>query len=65
MSQDTIDKPEYKQLLTGIIIVQRRGKNKEMGVLIGTKIDIHLALIKNFLPDLAVDIDRHITANQS
>jgi hypothetical protein len=54
------DKPECKQLLTGIIIEQRRGKNKEKGVLIGTKIDIHLALIKNFLPELSVEIDRHI-----
>ncbi|MBG9909122.1 hypothetical protein BCPR1_04435 [Bacillus paranthracis] len=65
VDSETIDKPVYKQLLTGIIIEQCREKNKEMGVLIGTKIDVHLALIKNFLPDLAVDIDRHIKANKS
>ncbi|MGG0509338.1 hypothetical protein ABE078_17860 [Priestia megaterium] len=65
MNPGIIKNPEYKQLLTGIIIEQRREKNKEMGVLIGTKIDIHLALIKNFLPDLVVDIDRHIATNRS
>ncbi|MEC1718408.1 hypothetical protein [Schinkia azotoformans] len=56
---NTCDNPEPKQLLTGIIIEQRRGKNKEMGVLIGTRIDIHLALIKHFLSDLVDDINHH------
>ncbi|KAA0796728.1 hypothetical protein DN398_25365 [Bacillus sp. JAS102] len=55
-----IDKQECKQLLTGIIIEQRREKNKEIGILLGTKVDIHLALIKWGLPELAGDIDRHI-----
>ncbi|WP_461672524.1 hypothetical protein [Priestia megaterium] len=63
VNRDISNKPGYKQLLTGIIIEQRREKNKEMGVLIGTKIDIHLALIKHFLPYLAVEIDRHIKVN--
>ncbi|WP_226556167.1 hypothetical protein [Priestia aryabhattai] len=65
MNPGIVKNSEYKQLLTGIIIEQRREKNKEMGVLIGTKIDIHLALIKNFLPGLVVDIDRHIATNRS
>jgi hypothetical protein len=55
LNQDTFDKSEYKQLLTGIIIEQRREKNKEIGVLIGTRIGIHLALIKNYIPDLFDD----------
>lgn len=64
LNQDTFDKSEYKQLLTGIIIEQHRGKNKEMGLLIGTRIDIHLDLITYFIPDLLDYISRHITANR-
>ena len=64
LNQDTFDKPEYNQLLTGITIEQRREKNNEMGVLIGTRIDIHLDLITYFIPDLLEYISRHITANR-
>ncbi|WP_318582149.1 hypothetical protein [Bacillus paranthracis] len=59
-STDAIDKPEAKQLLTGIIIEQRREKNKEIGVLIGTKIWVHLLAIQKFLPELADEINSHI-----
>lgn len=57
----TPDKPACKQLLTGIIIEQRRGKNKDMEVLIGTRIHIHLFAIKHFLPELDDEISRFIT----
>ncbi|MCE4045152.1 hypothetical protein LXM56_13515 [Lysinibacillus fusiformis] len=59
----TPDKPACKQLLTGIIIEQRRGKNKDMEVLIGTRIHIHLLAIKHFLPELDDEISQFITFN--
>lgn len=48
-------KSDKKQLLSGIIIEQRRGKGNEKGILIGTRIDVHLTLIKHFLPELLDD----------
>lgn len=55
------DKPTRKQLLKGIIIEQHRGKNKDMEVLIGTRIHIHLFAIKHFLPELGDEISRFIS----
>ncbi|MBU3169899.1 hypothetical protein [Clostridium estertheticum] len=56
LNQDTFDSSKCKQLLTGIIIEHRREKDKAPGVLIGTRIGIHIALIKNYIPDLFDDI---------
>lgn len=55
------DKPVCKQLLTGIIIEQRRGRKKDAEVIIGTRIYIHLLLIKHFLMELEDEISRYIT----
>lgn len=41
-----------RQLLGGIIIEHRKDKGKETGVLIGTRIGVHLGLIHQFLPEL-------------
>ena len=48
----SIHDEEAKQLLSAIIIEQRRGKGKQTGVLIGTRIKVHLDLIRHFLPNL-------------
>lgn len=39
-------------LLTAITIAHRRGKNNNPGVLIGTRVAVHLELIKKFLPEV-------------
>ena len=39
-------------LLTAITIEQRRGKNGNVGVLVGTRIGVHLGLIQKFLPEV-------------
>lgn len=45
-----------KQLLSAITIEQKREKNGKPGVLIGTRISLHLSLIKHFLPKLEINI---------
>ncbi|MDH4567931.1 hypothetical protein E8E95_14705 [Pseudomonas sp. BN414] len=41
-----------RQLLTGITIEQRRERNGKPGILLGTRISKHLALIEKFLPEV-------------
>ncbi len=53
------DSDTSKQLLTGIFIEQRKEKNNEIGVLIGTKIGVHLGLIDKFIPELTADLWAH------
>lgn len=48
----SIPDKEGIQLLSAIIIEQRRGNAKQSGVLIGTRINVHLELIRHFLPSL-------------
>jgi hypothetical protein len=48
--------PQVKQLLSAITIEQRREKSGKPGVLIGTRIGVHLGLIQNYLPNL---LDNH------
>lgn len=43
---------EPKQLLTAIVIQHLPEKNKKAGILIGTRVGVHLGLIHKFLPDL-------------
>jgi hypothetical protein len=49
-------KPPFKsalnprQMLSAITIEQRREKNGKPGVLLGTRVEVHLSLINNFLP---------------
>lgn len=45
-----------KQLLSAITIEQHRDKAGRLGVLIGTRIYVHLVLIYQFMPDLVKDI---------
>lgn len=47
---------EPRQLLCAITIEQRREKSGKPGVLIGTRIGVHLGLIEKYLPDL-IDFD--------
>ena len=51
-----LSKSEPKQLLSAITIAQRREKQGKPGVLIGTRINVHLSLIEKFLPSL-IDLD--------
>ncbi len=46
---------EKKQLLTAIIIEQHKDKNGKLGILIGTRVNVHLGLIYQFMPDLLKD----------
>lgn len=43
---------KLKQLLSGITIAQRREKSGKPGVLIGTRVNMHLTLIATYLPGL-------------
>ena len=44
-----------KQLLTGIIIEQHKDSSDKLGILIGTRVNVHLGLIYQFMPDLLKD----------
>lgn len=44
--------PNARQLLTAITVEQRREKAGKAGVLIGTRIGVHLGLIDTYLPNL-------------
>ena len=44
-----------KQILTAITIEQHRGKHKNPGVLVGTRINVYLGLIYQFVPGLLDD----------
>lgn len=52
MAPPFLASPNARQLLAAIIIEQRRGKAGKPGVLLGTRIRVHLALINNYLPNL-------------
>lgn len=41
-----------KQLLTAIVIEQRREKHGKPGAIVGTRISVHLSLIQKFLPNI-------------
>lgn len=45
---------KFTPLLAAITIEHKRGKNGNPGVLIGTRIAVHLALIQKFLPEVFV-----------
>ena len=49
-------KPVEKQLLSAITIEQHRDKLNKPGILIGTRIIVHLGLINKFMPELLKDI---------
>lgn len=51
-STSTEDLSSAKQLLTGITVAQRREKSGNPGVLISTRVKIHLEIIKLILPRL-------------
>lgn len=51
-----ISNSEPKQLLSAITIAQRREHKGKLGVLIGTRINVHLSLIEKYLPNL-IDLD--------
>jgi hypothetical protein len=51
MSPPFVAHPESRQLLSAITIEQKRGKAGKPGVLIGTRISVHLGLIDKFLPN--------------
>lgn len=44
--------PNPRQLLTAIAIEHRRGKARKPAAVVGTRIGVHLALIRKFLPSL-------------
>lgn len=54
MDQPFKAEPNAKQLLAAITIAQRREKAGMPGVLIGTRIGVHLGLIHKYLPDLMI-----------
>lgn len=47
-----------KQLLSAITIEQGREKYGKPGVIVGTRIGVHLGLIEKFLPGLIDDLPR-------
>lgn len=51
MSPPFVAHPEPRQLLPAITIEQRREKAGKPGVLVGTRIGVHLGLIDKFLPN--------------
>lgn len=51
MSPPFVAHPEPRQLLSAITIEQRREKTGKPGVLVGTRIGVHLGLIDKFLPN--------------
>lgn len=52
MVQPFTEDPKARQLLAAIVIEQRREKAGKPGVLIGTRIGVHLGLIDRYLPNL-------------
>lgn len=52
-----VDELEPRQLLTAIVTQHIPEKNKKIGILLGTRIKVHLGLINNFLPDLLKDLE--------
>ena len=42
----------YKQVLTGIITEHRKKTKDIEGVLLGTRINVHMNLLKHFMPEL-------------
>lgn len=49
------NKHNLRQLLSAIIIEQYRDEKNKPGILVGTRIGVHLGLIYQFLPDLLED----------
>ncbi|WP_019669924.1 hypothetical protein [Eudoraea adriatica] len=46
---------QTRQLLSGIIIEHHRDKNGELGMLVGTRVKVHLGLIQQFMPEILYD----------
>ena len=43
---------EYKQVLSGTIIEHRKKNQKTDGMLVGTRLDVHMTLIEKYMPEL-------------
>lgn len=47
-----LERKEEKQLLSGITIEQHRDKGNKLGFVLGTRVNVFLGLIQQFIPDL-------------